>query len=494
MSTLTALADRLDPTPVDVFDVLDYEPTERQHEFHDATEFDVGYGGAAGGGKTRALLMHGIRACIEYPGIKVAAFRRSFPELESSLLEELAHIGYAAALGASYNTSKHDLTFRNGSKIRFRYAETVADATRQQGSEIQLLLVDERTQVPAAVIEYLATRLRSSDPNIPVLGIRSGTNPGGVGHGAFKTEFITATDHGNTVVVDGKGRTRRFIPAKVTDNPHINPEYEADLAGIKDPALRAALKDGNWDTFAGQFFTEWNRDRHVVPAFSLPESWRRVAGLDWGWAAPHAVLWAAVDANRRVFVYRELYDTQTPEKELARRILDAEGALTDDQRLRRLPPEKVQRVADPAMWGKTSDAHPVAVSLIGAGVLLVPAENDRVSGWQRVHTYLADGPACEVHRELGWETCPLLHVLDGAAPNLVRTLPELIHDDKRVEDVDTKGEDHAPDALRYLLMFLPVPGHKREAKQEPSTTVERLEAAREARAKKRKQHPILGTY
>jgi hypothetical protein len=303
---------------------------------------------------------------------------------------------------------------------------------------------DERSLFAPSVIDHLTERLRSGNRRIPVIGIRAGTNPGGSDHAAVKAKFIDATDHGAKVYVDDFEHTVRFIPAKVDDNPHVDPGYVKVLNAIPDPARRAAMRDGDWDQFSGQYFTEWRHAKHVVPAFPLPASWLRYAGIDWGHAAPWAVVWLAVDEDRRVWVYRELYVTKVGEAEQAKRIVEAEAG------------ERVlTRWADDAMWTGRGDAKPISSIYAENGAHLQPAKKgERVTGWQRVHTYLADAPACPHHRALGWTVCPKLHVLDGAAPNLVRTLPALPHDQTKVEDVDSKAEDHAPDALRYLLINL----------------------------------------
>lgn len=434
--------DELDPPANDVFDKLGYVPTPKQQEFHDATEYDVLFGGAAGPGKSLALLMEGLRACVNYPRIRVGAFRRTFPELEESLLAELASYSYAAVLDATYDSTHHDLNFANGSKLMFRYAENLKDATRRQGGQYQLLLFDERTLTPPAVVRYLCSRVRSGKTQIPVLGIRSASNPGGPGHAEVRKEYIDATDYGARVVVDERGRTVRFIPARLSDNPHINPEYVSDLNALPDE-MRRAFRDGSWDVFAGMVFTEWNRDRHLVPPFVIPAEWARYCGVDYGWTAPTAVLWAARDQDGRLWLYRELTMVQTPEREQARRILAAEAG------------ERVlSRAADPSMWGKTGSALPPASQYAIEGCPLSKADNDRLTGKIRVHTYLAEGPACAHHRSLGWDTCPMLHVLDGACPELVRTLPALPYDQTRVEDVDTKAPDHHYDALRYLALSI----------------------------------------
>lgn len=432
--------------PEDVFAVMRYLPTARQQEFHDATEYDVLYGGAAGGGKTKSLLMDDLRDAMTYPGIRIGAFRRTYDELAESLLKELEACGFAAALGASWNASKHDLRFPNGSMIRYRYARTIEDATARQGGEYQKITIDERSLMPPGVVDVLAERLRSGRADVPVLGIRSGSNPGGPAHAETKQRYIVGTNHGEQVYTDEYGFTVRFIPAKVADNPHVDSAYRRRLEAIPDPQRRKAMLDGDWDVFAGQYFAEWRHRLHVVAPFEVPVEWRRVAGIDYGYAKPWAVEWLAVDSDQRVWVYREAYKTGVTERDQARTIVEAEA---DDPR--------VDRFADPAMWAKTGAAPSPAKAYEDEGVQLRKAVNDRVPGWQRVHSFLSEmAPACAHHRLLGLDECPMLHVFETCS-NLIRTLPALPHDDKKVEDVDTDAEDHAPDALRYALMALRKP-------------------------------------
>lgn len=395
---------------------------------------------------SRALTAHAIRECVRYPGLRVGAFRRSYPELKESLIAELANLNYAAALGASWNGTEYELRFPNGSLIMFRYAESVKDASRRQGGQYQLLIFDERTLTPPDVVSFLESRLRSGRADIPVLGIRSSTNPGGPGHGAVKARFIQPTNYGERVVTDDRGRSVRFIPSKLSDNPHVNPEYAADLQALPDK-LRAAFLDGDWDVFAGMMFPELKRERHVVEPITLPDTWRRYNGIDWGYTAPWAVLWAAVDEDGRVWVYRELYQRQVGEADQARRILAAE---TDDEQV-------AARYADDAMWATRGDAKPIASVYADNGVHLTPAgkgAGSRVTGWQRVRSYLGEGPACPHHRAQGWETCPKLHIF-STVTELYRELSDLPHATKGdPEDADTTADDHASDGLRYLLTNL----------------------------------------
>lgn len=490
MDILALAAQRLATPPLDVFGALDYIPTPKQWEFHNAEEFDVLFGGSAGGGKSRALTAHAIRECMNYPGLRVGAFRRTYGELKESLIAELANLEYAKPLGATWNGTEYELRFPNKSVIMFRYAESVQDATRRQGGQYQLLLFDERTLTPPDVCSFLESRLRSGRRDVPVLGIRSGTNPGGPGHGSVKARYIQPTNYGRDVITDQRGRTVRFIPSKLSDNPHVNPEYSQDLAALPEK-MRAAFLDGNWDTFAGMMFPELDRDRHVIEPVTLPASWRRYTAIDWGYTAPWAVLWAAEDEDGRVWAYRELYQTGVGEADQARRILTAEAL---DERI-------AARFADDAMWATRGDAKPISSVYAEEGVHLTKAgkgAGSRINGWQRVHSYLAEAPACPHHRAQGWETCPLIHIF-STCTELYRELSALPHATKGdPEDADTTADDHISDGLRYLLTNLGTGAHqwidhlRRKADPEPVRAPEIVENPAEARRRARfaamKQH------
>jgi hypothetical protein len=424
----------------DTFGALGYTPTERQREFHDATEYDVLYGGAAGGGKSRALVADDLRDALRYPGIMIGAFRRTFDELSESLLRELRRFEYAAALGARWNDARHELRFPNRSMIRYRFLDSAEDATKRQGGEYQKITIDERGLMRPEAVEWLMERLRSGDPKIPVLGIRSGTNPGGPSHGDLKKRFIEATNYGAETYEDEQGFSVRFIPAKVSDNPHVDDAYVRRLMSIKDLARRRAMLDGDWDIFAGMFFEVWHREGHTFEPFEIPDEWTRYAGIDYGYAAPWCTLWGALDRDGRLWIYRECYELKVIESDQATRIADYES----DEHIR-------QRFADPAMWAKTGSAPSPSQAYESVGIYLTPATNDRIPGWSRVRSWLSSYPACPIHREQGWEECPRIHI-STACVNLLRTLPSMPRDPRKPEDLDTKAEDHAVDALRYLVM------------------------------------------
>lgn len=400
---------------------------------------DALYGGAGGGGKSQALLAYAIRACVRYPGLQVFWFRRSFPELNQSVLRMLARYGYARALKAKWDGSKYELRFPGGSILTFAHAKNLEEAGALSSAEINLLILDERTTISPDVVDFLYTRVRSGVPGVPCLGIRSASNPGFIGHGVVKAGWVEATDYGKKQIIDAAGRLRVFIPAKVSDNPYVK-NYAETLKGITDPELRRRILDGDWGVMPDQAFPDWRRELILAPiTVDLPESWPRHGGYDYGWTAPAVFLAAARDNDGRLWFYRELSMRQTAERAQARAVLDTGSGV---------------RViaADPSMWGKSGSALPPASQFELEGCHLTKADNDRIGGKQRLHTYLSLGPACPYHRSIGWDVCPMLHVLDGTCPDLLRTMENLPRDRNKPEDVDSSAEDHWYDAARYLIM------------------------------------------
>jgi PBSX family phage terminase large subunit len=457
-SFASALSTALNPPKVDAFGALGYSPACLPHlkgefpepcgncaqeVFATATEDTVVMGGAAAGGKTLGVLMWAIRACVEHPGIRIGAFRRSYPELRDSLLAELGQRGYATDLGATFNQSEHELKLPNGSLIMFRYAETLKDATRRQGAQYQGLVLDELSLFDWDVVTFLQSRIRSGRADIPVLGTRATCNPGGPSHHKVKA-ILEKTNFGERTYEDEGGHSVRFVKAGLRDNPWIDSEYAARLQALPEK-LRRAFLEGDWSSFEGAIFPELDEDRHRVRPMALPSSWRRYAGIDWGYRAPWAVIWAAESEEGRLYLYREIYETQVGESEQARRILEAEGD------------EQVTRLADSALWQTRGEAMSVAEAYQQAGCAISPAgkgPGSRVAGWARIREYLQEAPPCPHHRALGWSSCPLLHVFT-TCENWWSEMTSLSHSiTGNVEDSDPRAPDHIADATRYLISAL----------------------------------------
>lgn len=349
-----------------------------------------------------------------------------------------------------------DRTFElsNGSKLILNYLDTDNDIYRYQGQEMPGIGVDELTQFPQAWIEYLRTRNRTSNPNWPVMFI-AGTNPGGIGHGWVKKRFIDPVPPEviNTVGLDdGHTVTRVFIPAKVSDHPNLKfrADYERTLSAISDPNLRKALKDGSWTTFAGQVFVEFDYNIHVCAPFEIPKHWQRWRAMDHG--NNNSVGWFTQDPmSERIYMYREYRESEYKEiGEKARNIRQLEGG------------ENISfGLADPSIWasgqGDHSSGKSIAQLYQDNGVVWTPANNDRKAGLEMVHNKLAvkkDGKPGLIF----FSTCI----------STVRTVPDLPYDRNRVDDVDTKADDHDYDMLRYGLMAQASPATEDEGVTAPS--------------------------
>jgi hypothetical protein len=447
------VADSIDPQGVNPFAILKFRPTPRQVEYLSATEDEVAFAGGRGGGKTVALVMGAVRDCVQHPGLRALLIRRSYPQLRATVVQELAGVGFCKRLGCTWNASELELKFPNGSLLKLGYVDALSDTSQYQGTSWGLLLVDELGLLVPAALPILKETLRSGGGGENVIGFRCTANPGGPSHGFVKSYFIDATDDGAKVVTDEFGRTRRFIRSNVYDNvQHVGRRYVKELEAIEDPARRKAMLNGDFSAFHGQVFQEWDPARHIVGPrkdVHIPAEWRKFGGVDYGMSAPWAVLWAAVDQDGRMWAYREAYERGLSPSEQARRIIDAE---------RKANETNVIHFIDPSTQAQVHAAAPSILEMYYAEGLysVIPADNNRLSGWQTLHSYLAEGPICQFHAALRerdeWRgnTCPKFHVVEGTCPNLVRTLPTLPYDPVRVEDVDTKAEDHIADAARYL--------------------------------------------
>lgn len=428
--------------------VPDYAASERQAVFHQSTADEKLYGGAAGGGKTAAIVAEAITIALEYPGIPVNLFRRTIPELKATIIPEIHKQAgaYMKAGHMSWKGQDRKFELANGSTLILNYLDNDNDIYRYQGAEMPVIAVDELTQFPQAWIEYLLTRNRTSNMDWPVMFI-AGTNPGGIGHGWVKAKYIDAMPP-ETVYTqqleDGDTVTRVFIPAKVDDHPNeqFKKDYKRKLSAISDPQLRRALRDGDWGVFAGQVFKEFRRDIHVIDPFEIPAHWQRWRAMDYG--NNNSVGWFARDPeSERIYMYREYRTTEfVPVEEKARYIKQWEAGENISYGL-----------ADPALWngqGNHNTGKSVAQMFIDESVHWMPANNDRMAGLATVHDHLAIGKDGKPRMQF-FSTCL----------SIIRTLPSLPYDKFKVDDVDTKADDHDYDMLRYALMAFKKPPKKK---------------------------------
>jgi hypothetical protein len=405
-----------------------------QTEFLAAPEKDVLYGGAAGGGKSYAMLVDPLRYAHR-PQHRALILRRSMPELRE-LIDKSRELYPKAFKGAKFKEVDRTWKFPSGASVQFSFLEKDADVYRYQGQAYSWIGFDEITHLPTEFAwNYLASRLRTTDPEIQTY-MRCTANPGGSGAHWVKKRYIEPSPANESFI--GKDEvTRKFIPALLDDNPYLSgTDYKKMLASLP-PVQRKQLLEGNWDVNEGAAFVEFDTSIHVIPPFDIPPSWSRLKGVDYGYAAESAVIWAAVDPNDdTLIIYRELYQKGLTGEDLAERITAYEEG---DSR-------SIPGVLDTAAWNRTGYTGPtIGEILVRAGHKLRPADKNRLAGKVQIHERLKQNKV---------DGRPKMQIFNSC-PSLIRELQTIPIDKAKPEDVDTKAADHAYDALRYLIMSRP---------------------------------------
>jgi hypothetical protein len=419
-----------------------------QTDFLAANEREVFYGGARGGGKTYSLLIAPLRF-VDKPTSRALLIRRSMPELRDVIFQT-QQLYPKAVPGAKFKTQENTWHFPGGARIEFGYCENLQDVLRYQGQSYSWIGVDELPQYDSPDVWYfLRSSLRSADPSIP-LHMRATGNPGNRGSRWVKELFIEPckpnTRFSEKVEYELEGRTlsteitRKFIPASVWDNPYLTQDssYIAMLASLPEVKRKQFLY-GDWDVVEDGAFSEFNRSTHVVEPFEVPNGWTRIRAADFGFSSPSAILWGAVDYDNNIWIYRELYISKVTADQLGRMIREVESG---DGKI-------YDAVLDSSCWARRGDRGPSIAEMLNAeGCRFRPSDRSpgsRISGKIEIHKRLMVDEDTEEPRLRIFENCP----------NLIRQLSSLPLDKNNPEDVDTKAEDHAYDALRYMVSSRP---------------------------------------
>lgn len=427
-----------------------------QSLFLAASEREVLYGGAAGGGKSFAMLADPMRY-MGHPQFSGLLLRHTTEELRE-LIWKSQELYPRIYPGIKWSERKMQWQAPSGARLWFSYLDRDEDVLRYQGLSFSWVGFDELTQwsTPFAW-NYMRSRLRSTAPDLPTY-MRATTNPGGPGHVWVKKMFIdpspagrafwaTDIDTGDTLSYP-KGHSkegqplfkRRFIPAMLSDNPYLaeGGDYETMLLSLPEHQ-RKQLLEGNWDVAEGAAFPEFNRRIHVIKHEHIPGNWVKFRACDYGYGSYSAVLWFAVSPAEQVIVYRELYVSKVLAKDLAHMVMDCER---NDGQIR-------YGVLDSSCWHRRGDTGPsLAEQMIMEGCRWRPADRSagsRVAGKN------------EIHRRLQLDDFtqePRLVIMDNCT-NLIAQLPTLPLDKSNPEDINTKSEDHLYDALRYGVMSRP---------------------------------------
>ena len=424
------------------------EPNEKQKLFLADTHRHIGYGGARGGGKSWAVRVKSLLLCLKWAGIKILIVRKTYKELTNNHIIPLQQM--IPSTVAKYNKTDKVFTFVNGSTIWFGYCNCDSDLDQYQGAEYDVIFFDEATQLKEEWLKKINLAVRQ--PN----GLPKRTyytmNPGGVSHNYLKRLFIERKYEGAEIP-----ENYNFIQALVTDNKvlmEISPEYKAELEALP-PKLRKAWLEGDWDIFEGMFFEEFAdrpdnyEDRqwtHVIAPFEIPSDWTIYRGLDWGYNKPSAVGWFAVSPDNVIYHFLELYTcSKTPNEGLK---WTPPQLFAEIHRIETEHPwlkgRKIIGIADPAIWDAET-GESIADTAAKHQVFFGKGDHARIPGWMQCHYRLA-------FDENGY---PMFYVFN-TCKHFIRTIPLLLYDEHKVEDIDTDGEDHIADMWRYVLMSRPI--------------------------------------
>ncbi|MBQ6946615.1 MAG: phage terminase large subunit [Clostridia bacterium] len=420
---------------------MELELTPRQWDFVNATADEVLYGGAAGGGKSYGQLADALLYALQYPGSRQLLLRRTYPELEKSLVRGMLAM-YPRNL-FTYKKSEHTGRFCNGSLIDLGYCDHENDVYKYQSSEYDVIRFDELTHFTEQMYVYLISRLRGA--NGYPKQVKSSTNPGGLGHGWVKERFVDIGEADK--VYNFTAGSRIFLPAGVRDNHFLmqsDPDYVRRLENLSEKDKRALLY-GDWDLFDGQFFDSWRREIHVVSPFPVEEGWRKYFVMDYGLDMLAGYL-VAVDGFGNAYVYKELYEGKDNggTGHIVSSAADRIKEFTRDEQIYCF-------LAPPDLWSRQKDSGKSMAALFAEqGVRLTKAPNARSAGWMQLKEWLRP-----VTQEDG-KVRPRLRVFSTCV-NLIRTLPALSCDPNDPGDCMRTPHEltHAPDALRYFAAASP---------------------------------------
>ena len=369
------------------------------------------YGGAAGGGKSAALLADALKY-VDTPGYAALILRRTYPELEGSEGLIFQALEWLGPTDARWNAEQHRWTFPSGAVLQFGHVKAETDKTNYQGQAYQTVCFDELTHFTETIYDYIAfsrarRRMTLKRAGIPIRA-RSASNPGGIGHGWVKKRFIDERKEG---VV--------FIPAKVADNPGLDVAEYAESLGNLGETLRAQLLDGDWGAFEGMAYTI--TDAHIVEPFEIPRQWERFESMDYGINNPTSWQVHAVDYDDNLISFGEWYKPSLPSHtapmiHALRQIWGSSLCWGDPQSL-----------ATRTGTVKAGQPVTIATEFVDLGIPIAKAKNDPRAGYTRMRERIEIDPERRFpdwHPRSGEKGAPSWFFVEKQCPELVKQMRE----------------------------------------------------------------------
>jgi|GEM_PF-128418 hypothetical protein len=450
-----------------------YEPQEKQLQFHRIIDNRAEngyrkffYGGAAKGGKSYCMRWHGIKDCIEYPGLRILLIRQSLKQLRLTHLDFIRH-ELPSQIGI-YNEQMSRVTFSNNSLLQFGYLDAGADVDVYLGTSWDVIMTDELTTMKFDLTLQLMNRLTASRADfIPYF--MAASNPGSIAHLEVKSYFIDKDFSKEFPELTGKYKPDQiyFLPARVYDNPRLI-EKDAEIVERMEELPereRRRFLEGDWDYVEGNFFDMYDRQVHVVKPFNIPEHWAKRGGLDYG-NVTCCELMAMNPDTENIFVYNEITFIKESKEIKAQKLkawLDGLGE------------SKTKIVSDTnikATYAEMPEEKAAWDSFVKAGIKMDTVSKRRNNDGKLFRHWIND----EVTSRLDWKKDenglwikrPKLYFMEGRCPKLIKTLPALIVSESDIEDYDKEQDKtigHWTKAMQYGLIDFGKPISSEEQKK-----------------------------
>ena len=369
---------------------LVWRPTLKQEKFLSIplSVKEAFYAGAVMSGKSDVLLMYPIvHGWHLHPQFKGVFLRRTMPELRNEIIPRA--MDYFRHFGGKYNKTDGLFTFPSGALYFMAHCENEKDVHNFDSMQPNYAAFDELTSFTEWIYLYITIeRVRVNETlknELPMI-VRSGSNPGNIGHQFVYRRFIKPWPQGGKIILGKGGIKRVFIPATIDDNPYASQQYKAELDSLPE-AERKAKKYGDWSAYEGQVFEEFREKHyplepdnaiHYVNEFEIPKWWPRVVAIDWGFSAMTSVGWGSISPDGRVYIYRHQTFTRVKIEEWAQEV----KYLIEIEK-----PNDV--VICHSATQNRGEPHTILEQVSEAlGVPIRLGEKDRVSGKMLIHEYL----------------------------------------------------------------------------------------------------------